>query len=65
MSLNTALEEMMIGLSLERAEGWVEVERVLDIQCVMLARLGFVENHSEMQPEFTGQTTRIRSKRQP
>lgn len=52
--MNTMLEEMPAELSLERDEGWVEAGRFLEMHRVVLARLGYVENHSEVQPESRG-----------
>lgn len=48
------LEEMPPELSLERNEGWVEAGKFLGIQRVVLARLRYVGNHSEVQPESRG-----------
>lgn len=48
------LGEMPPELSLERNEGWVEAGRFLGMQRVVLARLHYVGNHSEGQPESRG-----------
>lgn len=48
------LEEMPPELSLERNEGWVDAGRFLGMQRVVLARLRYVGNHSEVQPESRG-----------
>lgn len=58
------LEEMPPELSLERNEGWVEAGKFLGIQRVVLARLRYVGNHSEVQPESRGGIPRIQSERQ-
>lgn len=58
------LEEMPPELSLERNEGWIEAGRFLDKQGVVLARLSYVGNYREVQPESRGGIPRIQSERQ-